>query len=92
MLSDVAFSVYEWSKCAFAQHALLSVEGLINKMTKNYPLNPRFTLPFAFLLAVSLLAVSLLFMLSVGSVHAQQSEEFFNYAENGHGCGGDLRR
>ena len=83
MLSDVAFSVYEWSKCAFAQHALLSVEGLINKMTKNYPLNPRFTLPFAFLLAVSLLAVSLLFMLPVGSVHAQQPEQFFTYAENG---------
>ena len=54
-------------------------------MTKNYPLNPRFTLPFAFLLAVSLLAVSLLFMLPIGSVHAQQSEEFFTYAENGTG-------
>ena len=39
----------------FAQHALLSVEGLIDKMTTIYPLNPRFMLPFVFVLALSLL-------------------------------------
>ena len=64
----------------FAQHALLSVEGLIDKMTNVYPLNPRFILPFVFVLALSLL-----FLLPGGSLHAQQSEEFFTYAENGTG-------
>ena len=39
----------------FAQHALLSVEGLIDKMTNIYSLNPRFILPFVFVLALSLL-------------------------------------
>ena len=64
----------------FAQYALLSVEGLIDKMTTIYPLNPRFMLPFVFVLALSLL-----FLLPGGSLHAQQSEEFFTYAENGTG-------
>ena len=64
----------------FAQHALLSVEGLIDKMTNIYPLNPRFMLPFVFVLALSLL-----FLLPSGLAQAQQSEEFFTYAENGTG-------
>ena len=80
MLSDIVFSVYEWSKCAFAQHALLVMEGLIEKMTNIYPLNPRFMLPFVFVLALSLL-----FLLPSGLAQAQQSEEFFTYAENGTG-------
>ena len=44
-------------------------------------LNSRFTLPFAFLLAVSLLAVSLLFILPGGPLHAQT--DTIEYAENG---------
>ena len=46
-------------------------------------LNSRFTLPFAFLLAISLLAVSLLFMLPGGPLHAQT--DTIEYAENGTG-------
>ena len=48
-----------------------------------YPLTPRFIMPFAFLLAVSLLAVSLLFILPSGSLHAQTST--IEYPENGTG-------
>ena len=56
----------------------LIVEGFINKMKNIYPLNPRFTLPFLFLLAMSLVL-----LLPGGSLHAQQTEQFFSYAENG---------
>ena len=86
MLGGIAFSVYEWSKCAFVQYCLLLVEGINNKMRNIYPLNPRFILPFAFLLAVSLLAVSLLFMLPVGSLHAQTPDDAIEYPENGTGA------
>ena len=64
----------------FAQHALLSVEGLIGKMTNIYPLNPRFMLPFVFVLALSLL-----FLLPSGLAQAQKADQFFNYAENSTG-------
>ena len=47
-------------------------------MTRNYALNPRFTLPFVFLLIVSLL-----FLLPGGSLQAQQANQFFTYPENG---------
>ena len=53
-------------------------------MRNIYPLNSRFTLPFAFVLAVSLLAVSLMFMLPGGLLHAQADEEI-QYPENGTG-------
>ena len=49
-----------------------------------YPLNSRFTLPFAFVLAVSLLAVSLMFMLPGGPLHAQT--DTIEYPENGTGA------
>ena len=52
-------------------------------MRNIYPLTPRFIMPFAFLLAVSLLAVSLLFILPSGSLHAQTST--IEYPENGTG-------
>ena len=52
-------------------------------MRNIYPLTPRFIMPFAFLLAVSLLAVSLLFVLPSGSLHAQTST--IEYPENGTG-------
>ena len=64
----------------FAQHALLSVEGLIDKMTNIYSLNPRFILPFVFVLALSLL-----FLLPSGLAQAQKAEQFFTYPENGTG-------
>ena len=54
-------------------------------MKNIYPLNSRFTLPFAFVLAVSLLAVSLLFMLPSGSLHAQTPDGTIEYTENGTG-------
>ena len=84
MLGGIAFSVYEWLKCALAWHSFLIVEGSIDKMKNIYPLNSRFTLPFAFVLAVSLLAVSLMFMLPGGLLHAQADEEI-QYPENGTG-------
>ena len=62
----------------FAQHALLSVEGLIDKMTNIYPLNSRFIPPFVFVLALSLL-----FLLPGGLAQAQTAEQFFTYPENG---------
>ena len=71
MLGGIAFSVYEWLKCALVWHSFLIVEGSIDKMRNIYPLNSRFTLPFAFVLAASLLAVSLMFMLPGGLLHAQ---------------------
>ena len=83
MLGGIAFSVYEWLKCAFARHSFLIVEGSIDKMKNIYPLNSRFTLPFAFVLAVSLLAVSLMFMLPGGLIHAQTPA--IEYPENGTG-------
>ena len=83
MLGGIAFSVYEWLKCAFARHSFLIVEGLIDKMRNIYPLNSRFTLPFAFVLAVSLLVVSLMFMLPGGLLHAQTAA--IEYPENGTG-------
>ena len=64
----------------FAQYALLSVEGLIGKMTNIYPLNPRFMLPFVFVLALSLL-----FLLPSGLAQAQTANQFFTYPENGTG-------
>ena len=85
MLSGIAFSVYEWLKCALVRHSFLIVEGSIDKMRNIYPLNSRFTLPFAFVLAVSLLAVSLMFMLPGGLLHAQVSDETIKYPENGTG-------
>ena len=54
-------------------------------MKNIYPLNSRFTLPFAFVLAVSLLAVSLMFMLPGGLLHAQVSDDTIEYPENGTG-------
>ena len=84
MLGGIAFSVYEWLKCAFARHSFLIVEGSIDKMKNIYPLNSRFTLPFAFVLAVSLLAVSLMFMLPGGLLHAQTGP--IEYSENGTGA------
>ena len=54
-------------------------------MRNIYLLNSRFTLPFAFVLAVSLLAVSLMFMLPGGLLHAQVSDETIKYPENGTG-------
>ena len=83
MLGGIAFSVYEWLKCAFARYSFLIVEGSIDKMRNIYPLNSRFTLPFAFVLAVSLLAVSLMFMLPGGLLHAQA--DAIQYPENGTG-------
>ena len=86
MLGGIAFSVsmYEWLKCAFVRHSFLIVEGSIDKMKNIYPLNSRFTLPFAFVLAVSLLAVSLMFMLPGGLLHAQTGP--IEYPENGTGA------
>ena len=83
MLGGIAFSVYEWLKCALVRHSFLIVEGSIDKMKNIYPLNSRFTLPFAFVLAVSLLAVSLMFMLPSGLLHAQTGP--IEYPENGTG-------
>ena len=54
-------------------------------MRNIYLLNSRFTLPFAFVLAVSLLAVSLMFMLPGGLIHAQASDDTIEYPENGTG-------
>ena len=85
MLGGIAFSVYEWLKCALARHSFLIVEGSIDKMKNIYPLNSRFTLPFAFVLAASLLAVSLMFMLPGGLLHAQEADEPIQYPENGTG-------
>ena len=85
MLGGIAFSVYEWLKCALVRHSFLIVEGSIDKMRNIYPLNSRFTLPFAFVLAVSLLAVSLMFMLPGGLIHAQASDDTIEYPENGTG-------
>ena len=56
------------------------MEGIIDKMTKIFPLNSRFTLPFVFVLIVSLL-----FMLPVGFLQAQTSNDKIEYAENGTG-------
>ena len=84
MLGGIAFSVYEWLKCALTRHSFLIVEGSIDKMKNIYPLNSRFTLPFAFVLAVSLLAVSLMFMLPGGLLHAQTGP--IEYPENGTGA------
>ena len=84
MLGGIAFSVYEWLKCALARHSFLIVEGSIDKMKNIYPLNSRFTLPFAFVLAVSLLVVSLMFMLPGGLLHAQ-TPDAIEYPENGTG-------
>ena len=56
------------------------MEGIIDKMTKIFPLNSRFTLPFVFVLIVSLL-----FMLPVGFLQAQTSDDKIEYAENGTG-------
>ena len=81
MLGCIAFSVYEWLKCALARHSFLIVEGSIDKMKNIYPLNSRFTLPFAFVLAVSLLVVSLMFVLPGGALHAQTAT--IEYPENG---------
>ena len=53
-------------------------------MRNIYLLNSRFTLPFAFVLAVSLLAVSLMFMLPGGLLHAQTGP--IEYPENGTGA------
>ena len=53
-------------------------------MRNIYPLNSRFTLPFAFVLAASLLAVSLMFMLPGGLLHAQTDD--IEYPENGTGA------
>ena len=86
MLGGIAFSVYEWLKCALARHSFLIVEGSIDKMKNIYPLNSRFTLPFAFVLAASLLAVSLMFMLPGGLLHAQEADEPIQYPENGTGA------
>ena len=83
MLGGIAFSVYEWLKCAFVRHSFLIVEGSIDKMRNIYPLNSRFTLPFAFVLAVSLLVVSLMFMLPGGLLHAQTTA--IEYPENSTG-------
>ena len=84
MLGGIAFSVYEWLKCALVRHSFLIVEGSIDKMRNIYPLNSRFTLPFAFVLAASLLAVSLMFMLPGGLLHAQTDD--IEYPENGTGA------
>ena len=85
MLGGIPFSVYEWLKSALARHSFLIVEGSIDKMKNIYPLNSRFTLPFAFVLAVSLLAVSLMFMLPGGLLHAQTDDDTIEYPENGTG-------
>ena len=62
------------------RHFPIIVEGIIDKMTKISPLNSRFTLPFVFVLIVSLL-----FMLPVGFLQAQTSDDKIEYAENGTG-------
>ena len=49
-------------------------------MTNIYPLNPRFMLPFVFVLALSLM-----FLLPSGSAQAQTADQFFSYPENGTG-------
>ena len=49
-------------------------------MAKIFPLNSRFTLPFVFVLIVSLL-----FMLPGGFLQAQTSDDMIEYAENGTG-------
>ena len=77
-MSDVAFSVYKWQDCAFTRYSLLLVEGSIDKMRNIYPLNPRFTLPFVFLLIVSLL-----FMLPGGLIFGQSPDDTIEYPENG---------
>ena len=85
MLGGIAFSVYEWLKCALVRHSFLIVEGSIDKMKNIYLLNSRLTLPFVFVLAASLLAVSLMFMLPGGLLHAQEADEPIQYPENGTG-------
>ena len=55
-------------------------------MRNIYPLNSRFTLPFAFVLAVSLLVVSLMFILPGGPLHAQTPDDTIKYPENGTGA------
>ena len=65
---------------AVTRHFPIIVEGIIDKMTKIFPLNSRFTLPFVFVLIVSLL-----FMLPVGFLQAQTSDDKIEYAENGTG-------
>ena len=64
----------------FAQHALLSVEGLIDKMRHIYPLNARHVF-----ITLMLLAFSLLFLLAGRSLYAQGIGGIINYQENGTG-------
>ena len=80
MLSDVAFSVYEWSNCVFTQHALLSVEGLIDKMRHIYPLNTRHV--FITLMLFVALAVGF-FLLFPGGFAQAQGTGAITYQENG---------
>ena len=54
-------------------------------MKNIHPLNSRFSMLFAFLLTVSLLAVSFLFMLPGGLLHAQ-TDGTIDYPENGTGA------
>ena len=60
----------------FAQHALLSVEGLIDKMRHIYPLNTR-----QVFITLVLLAFSLLFLLAGGSLYAQVLDDRIEYPE-----------
>ena len=76
------FSVYEWSKCAFAQHALLVMEGLIEKMRHIYPLNRRHVfIPLVLFVA---LAVGFLLLFPGGFAQAQEASNI-PYQENGTG-------
>ena len=82
MLSDVAFSVYEWSKCAFARHSPLVMEGLIEKMRHIYPLNRRHVfIPLVLFVA---LAVGFLLLFPGGFAQAQDASNI-PYQENGTG-------
>ena len=78
------FSVYEWSKCAFAQHALLVMEGLIEKMRHIYPLNRRHVfIPLVLFVA---LAVGFLLLPPFPGGFAQaQDASNIPYQENGAG-------
>ena len=80
MLSDVTFSVYEWSNCVFTQYALLSVEGLIDKMRHIYPLNTRHV--FITLMLFVALAVGF-FLLFPGGFAQAQGTGAIAYQENG---------
>ena len=86
MLGGIAFSVYEWLKCALVWHSFLIVEGPIDKMRNIYPFEFRDSLyAFCFRSSCQLASCQL-------NVHAarwisstRRPMKKFEYPENGTG-------